>query len=318
MTKDTNKPKAKSPKKTFCINKHNSRLFAYKDHAYHVYKPKLKSLSKPLVNTIISDYEIMLSHYSRVFVARIELHPNAYSADNKVIGQFLKQLTTFLSSEYRSKIIYHCAREQDTAEQEHYHLALMISAHKVNHSDRILSLVKAMWEMHANGSVSFVDNPFCIVHRGNKASLKHAIYRSSYLAKEHTKELNGKAKGFLSNKLLAAKNFDPTNDLMLVDPYITLDRNRRKQAIEVTQAIESEPRSKISKSSKYGWFISFSHKQQLKECIASRTTSLKHLIAPLPATQNRQVYRYKNALFNEQSEEVITIKFNSDHSSSTP
>ncbi|QQX79999.1 inovirus-type Gp2 protein [Shewanella sp. KX20019] len=312
------KPFAKSSKRFFCINQHNSSLAAYKDHAYHVFKPKQKSLNKKMVNTIISDYEIMLSHYSRVFVVRIELHPNTYSADNKVIRLFLERLITFLSGEYESKVIYHCAREQETSDLEHYHLELMLSAHKINHSNRILSLVKAMWEMHANGTVSFVDNPFCIVHRGNKTSLKHAIYRSSYLAKEHTKELNGNAKGFLSNKLPPAKTFDPTNDLMLVDPYITLEINRRKQAFEVTQTTESESRTKTSKSSKYAWFNTKPHSQRLKECIASKTTSLNHLTTPSSTIQNRQTYRYKNALVNELSEDVITIKSNSDHSSSTP
>ncbi|MEI6858656.1 MAG: inovirus-type Gp2 protein [Shewanella sp.] len=316
--RDLHKAIAKSYKRVFCINQHNSNLFAYKDHAYHVYKPKQKSLSKAIVNTIISDYEIMLSHYSRVLVARIDLHPHCYSADNQAIEQFLKQLEAFLTNEYQCKIVYHCAREQNTSDIEHYHLELMLSGHRVKHSSRLLTLVKAMWEMYANGTVSFVDNPFCIVHRGNKASLKHPIYRSSYLAKEHTKELNGEARSFLSNKLLPAKGFDPTNDLMLVDPYITLEKNRRKQAFEVAQATESEPRTKTSKSSKFGWFNTFSHKQQLKECIASRTTSLNHLTAPPSAIQIRQTYRYKNALVNELSEDVITIKFNSDHSSSTP
>lgn len=275
--RNLHKPFSKSSKRFFCINQHNSSLAPYKGHAYHVFKPKQKSLNKKMVNTIISDYEIMLSHYSRVFVVRIELHPNTYSADNKVIRQFLERLTTFLSGEYQSKVIYHCAREQDTAKQEHYHLELMLSAHKINYSDRIQSLVEAMWEMHANGTVAFVDNPFCIVYRGDKASLKGAIYRSSYFAKEHTKELNGKACGLLRNKLPPAKNFDPTNDLMLVDPYITLEKNRRKQAFEVAQATESQPRSNTSKPSKYGWFNTLTHMQQLNECIASRTTSLNHL-----------------------------------------
>ncbi|MGI1946363.1 YagK/YfjJ domain-containing protein [Shewanella glacialipiscicola] len=270
--------KVNARKQSFCINRYNSTLFAYKDHAYHVFKPKQKSLSKTVVNTIISDYEIMLSHYSRVFVVRIELHPNTYSADNKVIKQFLKQLTTFLSGEYQSKVIYHCAREQDTSELEHYHLELMISAHKTNYPERILSLVKAMWEMHTSGTVAYVDNPFCIVYRGNKTSLKQAIYRSSYLAKEHTKELNGKACGFLRNKLKSAKNFDPTTDLMLVDPDITFMKNRREQAFKIAQAAKPAPSAQIGKLIKYGWFNTLSHAQQLKECIASRTTNLNHLL----------------------------------------
>ncbi|MCL1095907.1 YagK/YfjJ domain-containing protein [Shewanella kaireitica] len=303
MKNNSSNPIAKSRKRVFCINQNNSSLFTYKDHAYHVFKAKQKNLNKNMVSTIIYDYEIMLSHYKRVFVTRIELHPNAYSADNKIIKQFLAQLTTFLSDEYQSKVIYHCAREQETSEREHYHLELMLSAHKVNYSDRILSLVKAMWKMHTTGTVAYVDNPFCIVYRGNKASLKHAIYRSSYLAKEHTKELNGKTKGFLSNKLPPAKNFNPTNDLMLVDPDITFEKNKRKQVFEIAQDTGGEPIAKTSKPSNYAWFNTLPHSQQLKECIASRTTSLNHLTASSSAIQNRQTYRYKDALVNELSEE---------------
>jgi len=230
-----------------------------------------------MVSTIISDYEIMLSHYSKVFIARIDLHPRHYSADNQAIQQFLGQLVELLTTRYQCKVLYHCAREQSTSSIEHYHLELILSGHKIEHSSRLLSLVKAMWEIYANGTVSFVDNPFCIVYRGNKASLKEAIYRSSYLAKEHTKELNGKAKGFLSNKLPPAKNFAPANDLMLVDPDITFEKNRRKQELRIAQTTEIKPRTKTSKSSKYGWFLNPTLAQQLKECIASRTTSLNHL-----------------------------------------
>lgn len=306
MTKKNNKPKAKLPQKAFCINKHNSSLYAYKDHAYYVFKPKQKGLTKNIVNTIIADYEVMLSHYARVFVIRIDLHPNKYSANNREIRVFLKQLSTFLSSEYQSKVIYHCAREQETSELEHYHLEIMLSAHEINHSDRILSLIRAMWEMHSNGTVAYVDNPFCIVYRGNKASLKYAIYRSSYLAKEHTKELNGKVRGFISNKLEPVKNFDLTTDLMLVDPELTFKKNNQRQLFEYAQNASTQPKKPKLKSSKYNWFNTPTHAQQLRECIASRTTSLNHLTNNTPI-DDKQKYRYKDALINEQANEVITI-----------
>ncbi len=296
--------KTKSHKHPFCINEHNSSLFAYKKHGYHVYKPKQNGLIKSIINTIISDYEIMLSHYSRVLVARIDLHPSIYSADNQVIEQFLKQLTTLLTNQYQCKVLYHCAREQNTSNIEHYHLEFMLSAHKINHSYRLLSLVKAMWEMHINGTVSFVDNPFCIVYRGNKASLKDAIYRSSYLAKEHTKELNGKARDFLRNKIKPAKEFEPTTDLMLVDPSITFEKNRRKLAFQLDQKNDPQPRSQSSKPSKHGWFNILSHAQQLRECIASRTTSLSQLTNN-SHIETRSRYRYKYTLNNEQAD-VIT------------
>lgn len=307
MAKKTNKPsrKAKSLKKPFCITKHNSMLFAYKYHAYDVYKPDHKCLNKSIVNTIITDYEIMLSHYKRLLVARIDLHPNQYSEDNQSITQFLKQLQQLLQAQYQCKVIYHCAREQNTSEIEHYHLEVMLSAHKIKHSYRLQSLIKAMWEMHANGTVSFVENPYCITYRGDKASLKSAIYRSSYLAKEHTKELNGKAKGFLSNKLAPVKDFDPTTDLMLVDPEITFDNNQRKQAFEHFQIANPQFNSQTIRPPKHGWFNPLSHDQQLKACIAARPISLEHLTNP-PLTDAKPKYRYKDSLINDQANEVIT------------
>ncbi|AZG71752.1 YagK/YfjJ domain-containing protein [Shewanella livingstonensis] len=321
MPINTNKSQTlntKVRKQPFCISKHNSTLFAYKNHAYQVYKPKYKRLTKSIVHTIISDYEIMLSHYSKVLVARIDLHPNSYSVDNQTIKLFLQQISELLANKYLCKIIYHCAREQNTSDTEHYHLEIMLSAHKIKHSSKLLKLIKAKWAIHANGTVSFVDNPFCIIFRGNKASLKEAVYRSSYLAKEHTKELNGKAKGFISNKLPPAKSFGPTNDLMLVAPNITFEKNKRKLLYRASQTTELEPMTKTKKLSPYGWFNALSHAQQLKECIASRTTSLSHLTNP-PPTQKRQSYRYKDVLINEASDEVIITQVaphepKSDHS----
>lgn len=292
-------PKRHIRKRQFCITENNSTQFAYKDHCYHVYKPKTKVFIKKAVNTIISDYEIMLSHYSRVLVTRIDLHPSTYSVDNQVIKQFIEQLTNLLNSEYQSKVVYHCAREQSTSDIEHYHLEVMLSAHKIKHPSRLLTLIKAMWKMHTNGTVSYVDNPFCIVKRGDKSSLKEAIYRSSYLAKEDTKELNDKNKGFLSNKLPPAKNFDPSNDLMLVDPYITFEQNRRKQAF-----LANSTDIKLNKAL-YGWFNTQSVAQQLKECIANRTSSLNFLTGTSPL-EDKPLYRYKDNLITCIRKEVIT------------
>jgi hypothetical protein len=302
-----NKPKVKRLKQAFCINEHNSLLFAYKDHAYHVYKPKLKGLKKSFVNAIISDYEVMLSFYSRVLVCRIDLHPGQYSADNRLINQYLKELTQLLTRHYDCKVLYHCAREQNTSEVEHYHVELMLSGHKINHSEKLLSLAKTMWEQHSKGTVSLVDNPFCIVLRGDKSSLKEAIYRSSYLAKEHTKELNGKVQGFLKNKLTPSNNLDPETDLMLVDPNITFEKNRRMQAFKVAR--EANPSLIANKSSKYGWFLTPTLSQQLRECISSRTSSLNHLLdnpniesQHLDLTYSAKNPSFANDMFKAQAE----------------
>lgn len=265
--------KQQSSKKRFCINPHNCTLFAYKDHGYEVYRPKHKGLINKVVKAIIADYEIMLSHYSRVLVARIDLHPKSFSPTNEAITQFLEQQVKKLREQYGCKVMYHCAREQDTSCCEHYHVELMLSGHKIRHAHKLLSVLGMAWNNYSGGHTAQVRHPFCLVYRGNKSSLRPAIYRSSYLAKEHSKERNGEAKGFISNKIPPAKGFNPSNDLMLVDPELTFARNKRLQnALEATLPAHQAPTNqKKPSSSGYGWFNTLSHWQQFHECISSRT-----------------------------------------------
>ncbi|MGL4613053.1 MAG: YagK/YfjJ domain-containing protein [Shewanella sp.] len=274
-------PVKKTGHRVFCINERNSSLYAYKNHAYHVYRPKQQGLIQSAMNTIIADYEIMLSHYARVFIARIDLHPRRYCADNTQVQEYLNQLVKRIEQHYKTKVIFHCAREQDTSDREHYHLAIMVSGHRVNHHSKLLAMAESLWKRLTNGTVASVDNPYCKVCRGNKASLKAAIYRSSYLAKKHTKERNGKTKGFLHNKLNASKKLEPSSDLMLVDPHITFSQKQRaqqhKQAAGAKQATPSPANTPQAKRRQYSWFTQLSHAQQLKECIASRSNSLTHL-----------------------------------------
>ncbi|MDD2342337.1 MAG: inovirus-type Gp2 protein [Tolumonas sp.] len=270
-------------KRSFLITEHNSTLFAYKSHAYDVYKPEVKGLNFNMVNKIISDYETMLSHYSKVLVCRIDLHPRKYSVDNQCIEGFLSDLVGNLKLRYKCKVLYHCAREQNSSEKEHYHIEVMLSGHKINFSGKLLSIVKVMWGKSTGGTVSFVDNPFCLVLRGDKSSLKQAIYRSSYLAKEHTKELNGKIKGFLSNHVKPNKDLDQKLDLMLVNPNVTFHKNSLKNLYLNTKSIDIQKNK--SKQPINGWFFSSSSFLQHKECISSRATSLNCLFEiPSPIT----------------------------------
>lgn len=262
----------------FCINKHNSILMMYKDHAYHVYKPLSQGLKPQLVEKIISSCEVMLSHYSKVMVIRIDLHPKQYSANNNLINQFLKQQANALSQQYKCKVQYLCARERHQSEIQHYHVALMLSGHKINYPHKLLSQLKSQWE-RAGGTASLVDNPFNIMCRGNKPSLKHAIYRLSYFAKTVTKETGIKARSFLCNKIPPAASFDDTKDTLLVDPFITAQINQRRVK---AQHAESTIRKSVKPiKPAFAWFTERSHTQQLKESILTRTSSLHHLVDPL-------------------------------------
>lgn len=239
----------------FCINENNSQLFPYRNHAYHVYKPETDSLNKSHLQRIISSYETMLSHYNTVFVLRIDLRPNQYSNSN-IMVTFLNRLHGYLTQHYKSKVMYHCAREiGKRASKEHYHLVLMLSAHKVRHSHKIQTLVQRLWSDFCGGSAVFVESPYCIVHRGNKASLKEAIYRSSYLAKNATKETKSKLRSFICNKLEPSRHWSPESERMLVNPDITRTNNTRKLEVQKYQAAAEKcfPSSASRDFRKFGW-----------------------------------------------------------------
>ncbi|MCH1922876.1 hypothetical protein L9G15_26040, partial [Shewanella sp. A3A] len=72
---------------------------------------------------------------------------------------------------------------------------------------------------------------------GDKATFRDAIYRSSYLAKEHTKASNHGAAGFISNKLAPSTRFDLTTDILLVEPEKTYQKNKAKQYLNQQNVI---------------------------------------------------------------------------------
>ncbi len=280
LTKENNPPLTTNQKarKPFCINKHNAALFPYKEHAYEVYKTRFKGLNTKYLTTIFKDYEIMLSHFCKVFVFRIDLHPRVASSSNQVINNFLACLIAELAPHYGAKIIYHCAREQSTSDKEHYHLELLLDGNKINYHSKLQSTIKALWETQTQGSVAFVDNPFCIVERGNKASLRDAIYRSSYLAKEHTKELNHGIKSFISNKIAPSTRFDLTTDILLVEPEKTYQKNKVKQYVNQQKQVSFKLKKRDRNLKKYGWINQFSHALLLKELVSTRCNRLNHII----------------------------------------
>lgn len=211
---------------SFLITPNNSELIPFKDHSYFVYKTD-KGLNKKAFDRLMVLTEIKLSYYSRVAVLRIDLHPPSFTADNKVITSFLTKQVKAFEKKYSCLVSYYFAREQNTADKQHYHLALFFSGHQVNTPHNISQEIKKNWIAHSQGSIHFVEKPFYMIERGNKRSLKQAIYRLSYLVKNKTKENNGQIKSYGSSRL-KYKNGVPDNDILLVDPEITY-RNRQLQ-----------------------------------------------------------------------------------------
>jgi hypothetical protein len=77
-------------------------------------------------------------------------------------------------------------RELETAKQQHYHYALLVDGHKINHSFEINNKVKELWRQ-LEGSEYFPDNCYYNVKRGDFETIQAAIWRISYLAKARGK-----------------------------------------------------------------------------------------------------------------------------------
>ncbi|PCI54525.1 MAG: hypothetical protein COB45_08170 [Gammaproteobacteria bacterium] len=234
----------------FKITDNNSFLFAYLNHFYSVYQPKKGTQNTVALKRVFRLFEIMLSYYSRVFLVRIDLHPQAFSVDNKVTSLFLKMFIAKLENQYQCKVGYFCAREQtkayepDKPYKQHYHLVLLLSGHKAMLPHNILIQLQADWAQHCQGSVYFVDKPYYMIHRGDKASINPAIYRISYLTKNHTKEHNKPANSYLCNeiKLRAKYKGNSNNEHLLVDPVITHRTKQQELKYESNIAAYQKPK----------------------------------------------------------------------------
>ena len=220
---------------TFKITTANSVNFIYKDHSYRVLCSKkapqqdFKALTK-----VFQHCECMLSHYSKVLVARIDLSTQSYSINNQLFLKFIKKQLSVLTKQYNCKVSYICAREKNTSSNQHYHLAILLSGHKINHSSKLTSQIKKAWESQGLGYAKLVDHPYHLMLRGNKLSIEPALYRLSYLTKRATKETNIKGHSYLFNKLEYSTVQDSKrfNDILLVNPAITYQQNKKAALIK--------------------------------------------------------------------------------------
>ncbi len=212
----------------FLITKDNSILFPFKTESYPIYKTEKGQNNKALIRgiTLMEKY---ISHYSKGAFYRIDVRPLFFTQDNKIISSFLSKQIKIFEKQYCCIVSYFFAREQNSSSKQHYHVALFFSGHKVNHPERISHEIKNNWKIHCSGSVHFVDHPMHIIERGNKRSIEPAIYRLSYLTKNHTKERNGKGASYGCSRL-KYKNDIPDDNFLFVNPEITY-RNFQKYKI---------------------------------------------------------------------------------------
>jgi hypothetical protein len=148
--------------------------------------------------------DIMLSHHTRIFVVRLELHCHVDQPDNKNFTQFIKRAKRALKRKYKvNRIGFIACREKETAKGPHYHVALLIDAKKVNSEYGVYQVVNEYW---LEGNISYAKYTERLpVRRNDKVSQQGLIYALSYLTKTRGKGYTGpNVQGFMTSRLIFA------------------------------------------------------------------------------------------------------------------
>ncbi len=292
---------------TFNITKFNSIHYAYKKHSYQIYKPKQGDHNKRILEKIFTVTESMLSHYSRVFVVRVDLHVDKFTADNKLLSKFLGPYNKKLKCQCKCRVGHIVVREQNTSNKQHYHLALFLHGEKINHPSKLLRKLSVAWKEYCNGSIALVENSYYMMHRGDKSSIDPVIYRLSYLAKTFSKEKNTGARDYLCSQIqykdACYKEVD--NDILLVNPQITLLRHQQQELVN-TQVIlaicDCSPLQKVKRGLDSFFVVRCHHASRLLDWFRYRGYLFlsvgSNLINQLPFYKIRYCRRQKNRGIN--------------------
>ena len=139
------------------------------------------------IKAMINQVDAMLSHHSKLHIIRFDLRVYEYTDNNGIMTAFNRRLHKWLKRKYNLKRVgFIWCRELETAKQQHYHYALLVDGHKINHSFEINKKIKELWRQ-LDGSEYFPDNCYYNVKRDDYESIQAAIWRISYLAKARGK-----------------------------------------------------------------------------------------------------------------------------------
>lgn len=147
--------------------------------------------------------DAMLSHHSRVIVIRFDLHVNHYEDKNSLLSKFIRKLRKRLNNRYDLKRVgFVWVREIEKAKKQHYHLAIMLNANKVNHPAEVYSLIDEIWMGWNQPKPYRPEHGYYNLTRTDKDTYQAAFIRLSYLAKQRGKGYKAKqANDFSTSRL---------------------------------------------------------------------------------------------------------------------
>ncbi len=164
-------------------------VFEYRDASYPLI-PKHAAHFKIILEKIHDQITAMLSHHSRVIVIFFNLRCHEYTADSKWVSRLFEKLKKQLSLKYKMKRIGHVwTREQEQADKQHYHCALILDGNKLRRAKEVIERIERICENWDLPKPYIPKNCYYQIKRGADDGFVECFRRLSYNAK-----VNGKGK----------------------------------------------------------------------------------------------------------------------------
>lgn len=140
-----------------------------------------------LLHKIISQLDICIVKWKRVFVIRFDLHQHWHTDKNILVSRFRKNLVERIGRAYGVyEVGYVWVREQEKVKQQHYHFALFLDGDKINHSAKISEIIRDTWESVKVGNTAHIPIK-CYYNIVDGESKADVVWRISYFAKQRGK-----------------------------------------------------------------------------------------------------------------------------------
>ena len=162
--------------------------YRFEDRLWKVNAGEFKPIYSLHLRKIIEQIHLMRNTYRRVFVTFFDLHLPINIKINNLVTSFIRRLRTKLKCIYNiKKFGFSWCREQNISETPHYHFMLMVNGSVINYPEKLMKLIKFLWEEVSNGSARQSENGYYMIFREDEQVMAEVIYRASYQAKLRTK-----------------------------------------------------------------------------------------------------------------------------------
>ena len=176
---------------------HFGRFYTYQEARYEIASNKQYGIYIETMDKILEQFTIAEQIHKRLFVFRFDLGIDNFTADNKLLSQFMGKFIKHIKRKYQTNHIgYLWAREQNESDTQHYHIALILDNRKINNPSALIRKINKYW-LHGRVWIPNKDkykNPckyfYNLTNKDCQQTKRDIIIRLSYLAKINTKNKN--------------------------------------------------------------------------------------------------------------------------------